>query len=101
MHALDKLRGFFSEDLRSRILGATPALAHETWEEYDGALPPTRFKREFEVTQWLHASPEPWRAWAALDDQAWLYRPFNPHLVLCDAKIGLTQHELDRLDSLL
>lgn len=101
VHAIDKLRSFFSEDLRPRIVGATPMLAHESWAEYDGEMPPTRFKREFEVTQWLHASGESWRIWTALDDQAWLYRPFNPRLVLCDAKTGLTQDALDRLDALL
>lgn len=98
-HPLDEMRGFFSEDLQKRIVGATPILKRDTWEQFDGEPPTTRFEREIEVTRWLAESGEPWRPWAALDDQAWLYKPFNPRLVLCDGKVGLTESELDRLDA--
>ena len=100
-HSVDEMRGYFCEDLQRRIIGATPVLKRDDWEQYDGELPPTRFERELEVQRWLRESGEPWRPWAALDDQAWLYRPFNPRLVLCDQKVGLTQRELDGVDQVL
>lgn len=100
-HPIEELRGFFSEDVRPRILGATPNLKHDDWEQYDCEVPPTRFERELEVTRWLAESDEPWRPWAALDDQAWLYKPFNSRIVLCDREVGLTQCELDLVDLVL
>lgn len=101
VHPLDEIQSFFSVDLQGRILGATPILKRDTWEPCGGEPPPTRFERELEVTRWLAESNEPWRAWAALDDQAWLYKPFNLRLVLCDGKVGLTQRELDQVDAVL
>jgi hypothetical protein len=79
----------------------TPILRRETWEPYDGELPPTRFPRELEVARWLAESAKPWRAWVALDDQACLFKPLNSRLVVCDGAVGLTQRELDLVDAVL
>src|SRR5574343_386689 len=46
-----------------------------------------------EVNMWLRASDEPWQPWCALDDQPWLYRPFNDCVVLCDPGAALTEVE--------
>lgn len=100
-HPLDEMRSYFSQDLQQRIVGATPVIRRDSWAQYDGEPPPVRFEREAEVTRWLNESGTPWRPWAALDDQAWLYKPFNERLVLCDGKVGLTQRELDQLDQVL
>ena len=100
-HAVDEMQGFFSQDLQQRILGATPLIRCDSWLQHDGGPPPVRFEREVEVTRWLHENGAPWRPWAALDDQAWLYKPFNSRLVLCDGQVGLTQRELDRVDATL
>lgn len=101
VHPLDEMRSFFSEDLQGRIIGATPILKRDAWEQYGGEPPPTRFERELEVMRWLHDSGKSWRPWVALDDQAWLFRPFSKHLVLCDGRVGLTQRELDQVDLVL
>lgn len=93
-HSLDELRGFFSEDLQGRVIGATPIIKRDARKGYDGL-------REREVRRWLSESGEPWRQWAALDDQAWLFKPFNSRLVLCDGKVGLTQEVLARLGVVL
>lgn len=100
-HSLDEIQSFFSEDIGPRVVGVTPVLRRCDWEDYDGELPPMRFEREAEVLRWLNGSGEPWRPWAALDDQAWLFQPFCRQLVLCDGRIGLTQRQLDQVDSLL
>jgi hypothetical protein len=98
MHPFEEMRSYFSEDLQQRILGMTPISKRGASEQFDGELSPTRFERELEVLQWLRESGEPWRPWVALDDQAWLFRPFSKRLILCDGKVGLTQRELDRVD---
>ncbi|MCV2361637.1 hypothetical protein LNV08_21950 [Paucibacter sp. TC2R-5] len=90
--SLDELRSHFSAGIRSRIVGVTPKLAGDS---------PERFSREAEVAMWLRQSALPWRPWAALEDQAWLYRPFNKRVVLCDPDTGLTKFDLDRLASLV
>jgi len=101
VHPLDEMQSFFSNDLQKRIVGATPVIWRDSWAQYDGEPPPVRFEREAEVTRWLHGNGAPWRPWAALDDQAWLYKPLNKRLVLCDGKVGLTQRELDQVDLVL
>jgi len=100
-HPLDEMKRFFADDLQERILGVTPVLRRDEWAQPDGEVLPARFEREIEVMRWLNASGEPWRPWAALDDQVWLYKPFNKRLVLCDGKVGLTQRELGQVDLVL
>ncbi len=99
-HPLDEMVSYFSEDLRPRIVGATPVIKRDSWAQYDGEPPPVRFEREAEVLRWLHSSGSAWMPWAALDDQAWRFKPFNPRLVVCDGKVGLTGRELARLDAI-
>lgn len=101
VHPLDEMQSYFSEDLQRRILGVTPIIRPDPWVQYHGEPPPTRFERELEVVRWLHESGETSRPWAALDDQAWLFRSHNPRLVLCDGRVGLTQRELDQVDAVL
>lgn len=101
VNSMDEMRSFFADDLQQRIVGATPILKRDAREQHDGELSPTYYERETEITRWLSSCGQPWRSWAALDDQPWLFKPLNPKLVLCDGQVGLTQRELDRLDSLL
>jgi hypothetical protein len=89
---LEELQGFFSPAIQPRIVGVTPRI--------DGSSP-ERFPREAEVNMWLRDSDEPWQQWFALDDQPWLFRPFNSRQVLCDPNVGLTAAELGRLSALL
>lgn len=89
--SFDEIRSFFSPALQEHIVGVTPKLAGES---------PERFAREAEVAMWLRESGQPWRPWAALDDQAWLFKPFSPRLVLCNPDVGLTDGELRRLSAL-
>ena len=95
-HPLDELRGFFSDDLRQRILGITPIAAQSDWASRDGELLPIRFEREAEVIAWLRMHGATGRPWAALDDQAWRFRPFCTQLVVCDPRTVLTELELQQ-----
>lgn len=88
VHPLDELREFFSEDLRPRVISSTPVIHHENGE------------REAEILCWLDNNGGTGRPWAALDDQAFLFGPICSRLVLCYGEQGLSQVELDRLDSI-
>ena len=98
---LDTLKGYFAPNIQSRVIGTTPISHREPWDEFEGELPPLRFVREAEVSLWLRQRGPASVSWAALDDQAWRYKPFNPRLVVCDGTVGLTPNDLDRLDALI
>ncbi len=96
-----ELASFFASDLQPRVIGVTPGFMRDNWEQFGGEPPPTRHARHAEVKAWLRRSEAPWRRWAALDDQPWLYRPFTRELVVCDHRVGLTHDELRKLDEVL
>ncbi len=95
--SLDELRAFFPEDLRHRVIDATPQLDWDPFVIHAGPL----YEREGEIRQWLHASARPWRPWAALDDSPWLFKPFTKQLVACEIKDGLTVDALAKLEMVL
>ena len=100
-HPLHELRGFFAEDLRTRIVDVTPQLRRDEWPQVDLHAPGEAVhQRHIEVLRWLAGVGEP-RSWAALDDQADLYRPGTREVVLCDATVGLTAAQLGELDLVL
>jgi hypothetical protein len=101
VHPIDELRSFFAEDLQARIVGVTPNLKVGDWAQVDGEFPPARFGRQLEVLQWLRTSSKPWRPWAALDDQAWMFRPLELRLVVCDSAVGLTVEDLAAVDKVM
>lgn len=100
-HPLDELVSYFAGDLKGRVLGATPIITSDDWAQYDGGPPPLRFGREIEIRRWQHQSAAPWRPWAALDDQPWLFAPFCEFLVTCDGDTGLTTRNLKDVDAVL
>ncbi len=91
VHPLQELVSFFPEDLQSRVVGFTPVFSRIQ------APSPAQYRREAEVRQWMRDSAEPWRDWVAVDDQAWLFRPFCERLVLCDRRVGLTKERLEAI----
>lgn len=100
-HPIDELRSFFAEDLQERIVGVTPEYMKIDWSQFDGEAPPPRHARHAEILHWLKSRSDPWRPWAALDDQPWLFKPFTRQLVVCDRTTGLTTVQLEALDHLL
>jgi len=97
-HPLDEIQSYFASEIATRVIDVTPVLKPNSLTQYDGGLPQECFEREAEVNRWLHANNAHGTSWAALDDQASLFKPRNPHLVLCDGRIGLTQRALDEVE---
>ena len=101
VHPLDEMRSYFSDDVQLRVIDSTPILGRDDWAQYGGEPPPLRFEREMEIREWLRSSGEPWRPWVAVDDQAWLFKPFCDRLVVVDGSVGLTGRDLDAVDHVL
>jgi len=88
---LPDLARHFAEDLRRRIVGATPV--------YGQLEPPPdaqwlACKREFEAVSWMNSNASPDRGWICLDDMPQIFSVGCKHLVLCDSAVGLTRREL-------
>lgn len=82
-----ELRPLFSPELRARIVGCTPDLP--------GQL------RETEIEAWRARHAIGHHRWAALDDDASLFRVGSPGLILCDPARGLRPAQLIELRSKL
>ena len=55
------------------------------------------YQRHTECVAWMrkhHANPD---AWLALDDRSYIFYPFCPNLVVCNARTGLDGQTLDLL----
>lgn len=76
----------FSPDVAAMIEGVTPRYGDLT------NVPNTLvgYEREAECHAWLRANDVPHLSWLAVDDRAWLYRPFCKSLFLVDGRTGLT-----------
>lgn len=79
--SLDKLRGWFSADIASRIVDTTPIL--QTGEM------PVLEQREAEILQWLTFNDRLAEPWLALDDQCWQFKRYRDRVVNCVVYVGL------------
>lgn len=70
----------FSDDIRVRIIGATPP------REF--GLPHPFAHREGEILAWLQLHDAVDESWVALDDAAWQFDRCKDHLVVCGSFIG-------------
>ncbi|WP_431273272.1 HAD domain-containing protein [Variovorax ureilyticus] len=70
----------FSEDIRARILGATP---HSGF-----GLPHPFAHREGEIIAWLQLHDAVSEQWVALDDAEWQFDDYKDHLVVCGSFVG-------------
>lgn len=95
LFSLSKLVGRFSEDIRPRVVGATPHLIPKHGPELHGL-------REREAMAWLtqHVPDIAQAAWCALDDAPgnWLTRS---RLLLTDFKRGFTDEDAGALRRML
>lgn len=86
-HSLEELRLLFKVDLRERVIGTTPALPDTS-----------RAQRFAEIRQWLAQNcVSQTTPWSVLDDDATLFPPDCPQLVLCDTVRGMRQPQIDEL----
>ena len=82
--SLPELRTIFSSDISSRIIGMTPV-----WKNFPALFDTIGYQRQAEVEAWLREIGEPWQSWIAIDDKAYLFRPFLPNLVKTNSLVGL------------
>lgn len=102
-HSVEALAAFLSPDLRHRCLGATPMLHRvfgPTWSRTPEEVHFGRYERQAEIELWFKEHPAN-GAWAAVDDMPELFEPECSWLVTCDASVGLTSLDLNRLDQML
>lgn len=55
------------------------------------------FQRHTECVAWMRKHHDTPDAWLALDDRAYIFYPFCPNLIECNARMGLTVQTLDVL----
>ena len=70
----------FSEDIRARIIGATPP------REF--GLPHPFAHREGQILAWLQLHDAVDGPWVALDDAEWQFDRCKDHLVVCGSFVG-------------
>lgn len=80
--SITDLRCLFSPDVADRLVGLTPR-----WQEFEATV--YRYQRQAEVEAWLKVNRAPWDKFIVLDDRAWLFSPFYPHLVECNPLTGI------------
>jgi hypothetical protein len=103
-HPLELLQSFFADDLQARVLGVTPPahlLLGPTESRSEAEREVAIGERQYEIEQWIADSGAPAQPWVALDDDATLFRPGCPNLVVCDPTVGLTVSQLNELDVML
>jgi hypothetical protein len=81
--SLAELREYFSLDCRSRVIDVTPS-----WKDIPEIVEVIHYQRHAEIEGWLRRSKEPWRPWIAIDDKAFLFRPFLDNLVKTNPAVG-------------
>lgn len=92
-HPLSDLQKPFAPDIAARIIGATPLLS-EIEDVSDSLL---AYEREAECHAWLRANERAHLLWLALDDRAWLYRPFSHNVYLVDGSKGIQATDVEPL----
>lgn len=88
-HSIEKLRGYFSHFVQSRITGVTPSLD----DGYDCG------GRQREIHAYLDSAGLSTNncSWVALDDMALFFETGYPHLLLTDSSKGFTEANGDAL----
>lgn len=91
---IGRLRECFSDDLRHRVVGATPVIT-------DRAPPYPPHRRYREVLLFLQTEGLEGRPWVALEDERRCYPLELPNVVLCDERRGMDDAVEARLRALL
>lgn len=90
-HPLSELLKPFASDIAERIVGVTP-VAQELVEIPDSLL---AYEREAECHAWMRANERGYLPWIAIDDRAWLYRPFSRNVFLLDGSKGMQATDIE------
>lgn len=81
--SLQELQRLFSSDIAQRVVGVTPS-----WRDYPELFEVNGFQRHTEILVWLRYSSEPWVKWVAIDDKAFLFKPFLKNLIRTNSLTG-------------
>jgi len=93
------LKCYFSGDIAGRIVGVTPN--HKDLDRSQAPDGMDLYPREWECITWLRANRPYSQNWLALDDKAFLFRPFSKNLMLINAATGFVGADESRLRQLL
>ena len=88
---LISLKRLFSEDIGSRVIGATqfyrdPALNHLTKSAND-------FERQWEIELWMRENSKPNDKWIAVDDYQKMFEPDCQNLLVTSAASGFVEND--------
>ena len=86
--AIVELRKHFSSDIAGRVIGVNPNYIDLDREKAPDGL--DSFHRQWECEMWLRAHRPAGTPWLALDDRAYMFRPFCKNLMALDRKIAFT-----------
>lgn len=93
------LKGYFSPDIAERIAGVTPN--HQTLDPGSAPSGIELYPREWECIAWLRENRPHGNCWIALDDKAYLFRPFNKNLIVTSGSSGFIEADAVRLRQML
>lgn len=93
------LKGHFSPDIAERIVGVTPS--HQKLDPGDAPSGIELYPREWECIAWLRANRPHGERWIAMDDKAYLFRPFNKQLIVTSAERGFMETDAVQFRSLV
>lgn len=88
--SVEQLQQYFSEDIRHRIIGATPQIDPDAVVHH---------RRQLEIQAWLEGNGRNDAEWVALDDWASHFEAGFERLVLTDPKRAFDQDSLQELRS--
>ncbi len=98
--SLDKLRGYFSTDIRGLIICITPSVARTNDE---GWIPPDLLQhhREWECRKWIRQNRSLNTPWLAIDDVPEWFVPDCPNLLVTQSASGFQPEQVATLSAMI
>lgn len=98
--SLDRLRGYFSPDVRDLISGITPSVARTNDE---GWIPPDLLvhHREWECRKWIRQNCPSDAPWLAIDDVPEWFVPDCQNLLVTQSASGFQREQVATLSAML
>jgi len=93
--AVSKLREHFSHDIAPRVVGVTPVFMKFMDKDSHEVL--SSFTRHWECEAWMNAHRLPGTRWMAMDDRAYLFRPYTENLMAFHRLEAFRQEHQDPL----
>ncbi|SEM10252.1 hypothetical protein SAMN05518845_11677 [Variovorax sp. YR750] len=90
VEGIERLQRYFSDDIRHRIIGATPQIDPDAIVDY---------RRQLEIQVWLDGNGRSDTEWVALDDWPGSFEAGFERLVLTDPKLAFGQDSFQELRS--